>query len=53
MKFVFSNDPAPLGERCFLCEEPLNPPWSRAGNIACTQPAATLFARISRPGTDD
>jgi hypothetical protein len=27
MKSVFSNDPAPIGERCFLCEEPLTPPW--------------------------
>jgi hypothetical protein len=31
MKFVFSNDPAPIGERCFLCEEPLNPPWVKTG----------------------
>ena|SRR4051812_11133660 len=33
MKTVFSNDPAPIGERCFLCEETLTRPGSRPGNF--------------------
>ena len=33
MKSVFSNDPAPIGERCFLCEEPLTPPWFKTGKF--------------------
>jgi hypothetical protein len=54
MKTVFSNDPAPIGERCFLCEETLTPPWFKTGeNFACTQPAVTLFVSISRPRIDD
>ena len=33
MKTVISNDPAPIGERCFLCEEPLTPPWFKTGKF--------------------
>ena len=33
MKTVISNDPAPIGERCFLCEEPLIPPWFKTGKF--------------------
>lgn len=52
MKPVISNDPAPIGERCFLCEETLTPPWFKTGKFRM-QPAATWFARISRPPIDD
>jgi hypothetical protein len=34
MKTVISNDPAPIGERCFLCEETLTPPWFKTGKIS-------------------
>ncbi len=30
---VISNDPAPIGERCFLCEETLTPPWFKTGKF--------------------
>jgi hypothetical protein len=30
MDFI-SNDPAPIGEQCFLCEETLTPPWLKTG----------------------
>ena len=33
MKTVISNDPAPIGERCFLCEEALTPPWFKTGKF--------------------
>jgi hypothetical protein len=33
MKTVISNDPAPIGERCFLCEETLTPPWFKTGKF--------------------
>ena len=33
MKTVISNDPAPIGERCFLCGEPLTPPWFKTGKF--------------------
>jgi hypothetical protein len=32
MKTVI-NDPAPIGERCFLCEETLTPPWFKTGKF--------------------
>jgi hypothetical protein len=33
IKTVISNDPAPIGERCFLCEETLTPPWFKTGKF--------------------
>ena len=33
MKTVISNDPAPIGERCFLCEETLTPPCFKTGKF--------------------
>jgi hypothetical protein len=55
MKTVISNDPAPFGERCFLCEETLTPPWFKTGKFrmhtACRDLVREDF-EATHPATD-